>query len=87
VRSTRGGVLTGKLVEQLGKKRQKTFNLHAVHATVRSGVQITLTVKLPKAALNGLRDKRKESVTFRLTASNAHGTSTKTAKIGRLLKG
>ena len=88
-RSTRSA-LAGKLVEQLGKKRKhgsghtKTLRLGPIRGSVRGGVAVTLTVRLPGAALSALGRKVKESVTFTLSTTNANGTSVATSTNAKL---
>jgi fibronectin-binding autotransporter adhesin len=77
--------LSGTVVEKLSKKHTKSFKLPSVSGNAHAATVLTLTVKLPKGALNGLRHKRKESVTFTLTATNTNGTGKATAKIGKLI--
>lgn len=82
--------LAGKLVEQLGKKRKhgsghtKTLRLGPIRRSVRGGVAVTLTVRLPGAALSALGRKVKESVTFTLSTTNANGTSVATSANAKL---
>jgi hypothetical protein len=45
---------------------------------------VTITVKLPAAALTGLKHGAKESVTFTLSATNTNGTGTAKATVSRL---
>jgi hypothetical protein len=45
---------------------------------------VTVTVKLPSAAVAALAKQAQESVTFRLSAVNANGTVHATARIGAL---
>jgi len=80
--------LTGKITSipkgTRGRKRPKakTFQIRAVTAHAPAGATVTLTVKLPAAALEG---GARESVTFTLVAVNANGTSTTTAKVAQLI--
>jgi hypothetical protein len=82
--------LAGKLVEQLekngkhGSGHTKTLRLGPIRGSVRAGVVVALTVKLPGAAISALERKAKESVTFTLNATNANGTSLTTAKNAKL---
>jgi virginiamycin B lyase len=82
--------LTGKVTALIGKKpkhgkqRAKTFSVKPERTSVSSGVAITLTIKLPAAAITALRRGAKESVAFTLVVSNASGTSQTSAKITRL---
>jgi hypothetical protein len=68
------------------KKRGKstTFTIHAIKATVTAGKTDTVSVKLPKSAVAALEAGARESVLFALTATNANGVGTATAKIARL---
>ncbi|MBV9310900.1 MAG: hypothetical protein JOZ73_08705, partial [Solirubrobacterales bacterium] len=82
--------LTGKVVEQLRKKkgkhrkRTKTFKLRRVTRNGGANQTITITLKLPKGALNALKHGARESVMLTLTASNGNGTRKTTLKIKRL---
>ena len=68
-----------------GKRpKTKTFQIKAVRASITASKSLTLSIKLPKAALTALKNQARESATFTLTATNADGTSTRTAKIKRL---
>jgi hypothetical protein len=80
------GNVTARLKPPKGKKhgRIKTFKLTAVHASATANKSRTLTVKLPKAALTALKRRARESVTFKLTATNANGSGTSSATIKRL---
>ena len=49
-----------------------------------AGKPLTLTVKLPKAALSALEAGAKESAAFKLTATNSGGSATATASIKHL---
>ena len=73
-----------------GKGKQpktKAFQIAAVRASITARKPLTLSVKLPKVALTALRNKARESATFTLTATNANGTSARTARIKRLKLG
>ena len=82
--------LTGQVTALIGKKpkhgkqRAKVFSVKPKRASVRSAVALTLTIKLPAAAIAALRHGAKESVAFTLTASNANGTSHTVTKPSRL---
>jgi hypothetical protein len=84
--------LTGKLTEQLRKKghhkkqrrHRKTFKLRAISKNLSAGRTITITLKLPKAALNALKRGGRESVALTLQATNSNGTSKKKLQIRRL---
>jgi hypothetical protein len=82
--------LAGKLVQQVGKKRKhgrghtKTLRLGPIRGSVRGGLAVTLTVKLPGAALSALGRKVRESVTLTLGATNANDTGVATATNAKL---
>ncbi|HTU86405.1 MAG TPA: hypothetical protein VMF57_12575 [Solirubrobacteraceae bacterium] len=82
--------LTGTLTELIGskpkhgKQKSKSYKLGPVTGTVKAGKTLTLTVKLPAAAVSALGDGAKESATFTATATNANGTGRATAKIATL---
>jgi len=58
-----------------------------VSASVRAGRPLTLTVKLPAAALTALARNAAESVTFTVAAPNGNGTGGASAPIARLQRG
>lgn len=66
------------------KHKTKTFKLRPVHTSIAANKAITLVVKLTKAVLKALKKGAHEAVVFNLTATNANGTSTTSAKIKRL---
>ena len=64
-----------------GRTRSRIFHVGPVVARAMAGRALTLAMKLPAAALAaGSRD----SVTFALTARNAHGSSVALSRIARL---
>ncbi len=68
-----------------GKRpKTQTFRIAAVRASIAANKSLTLSVKLPKAALAALKSSARESAAFTLTATNANGTTTRTAEIRRL---
>jgi streptogramin lyase len=76
--------VTGTLTERLSKKKHKRFGLGPARKAVNAGVAVTVTLKLPKAALNGLKHHKKESAVVKLTATNANGTAHASVKISRI---
>lgn len=82
--------LTGTLTQLIGKKpkhgkqRSKTYKLGPASARVKAGRLLTLTVKLPAAAVTALGNGANESATFTLTATNANGAGRATAKLATL---
>jgi hypothetical protein len=78
---TLSGTVTAKVKK---RKHSQTFRVSTVHASITAGKSLTLTVKLPSGALKALAKGAHESVAFTLTATGANGSSTTTAKIGRL---
>jgi hypothetical protein len=82
--------LTGTLIELIGpkpkhgKQKSKTYKLGPVSGTVKAGKALTLTVKLPAAAVMALGNGAKESATFTVAATNGNGTGRATAKIATL---
>jgi hypothetical protein len=75
------------LVSVSGSKQAKHYRAHTFHIAVKStharaGVPVTITVKLPAAALG---DGARDAVAAILTAANANGSSTATAKISHLI--
>jgi hypothetical protein len=56
----------------------------ATHGLGRRQPSVHLLLGIPKAALNDLARKAKESVALTLTAANANGTSRATASIAGL---
>jgi hypothetical protein len=75
--------LTGAITAK-SKPKSKTFAISPIGATAKANRSLTLTVKLPKAALKALRKGATESAAFKLTVTNANGTSTARAKIAKL---
>ena len=63
------------------RTRSRTFLVGPVTARAAAGRPLKLTVKLPAAALVA---RSHDSVTFMLTARNAHGSSVARARIPRL---
>jgi hypothetical protein len=80
------GRITAVIKLKRGKKRTQTmaFTISAVGGTATAGETLTMTVRLPKAALAALERGARESVLFALRATNANGTGTASAKIARL---
>lgn len=82
--------LTGTLTQLIGskpkhgKQKSKTYKLGPVNGSVKAGRALTLSVKLPAAAVTALGKGAKESATFTLTATNANGTGRATTKIATL---
>ncbi|HET6868071.1 MAG TPA: hypothetical protein VFH80_19315 [Solirubrobacteraceae bacterium] len=85
--------LTGTLSEVLASRGTRTAHAgrHVVHyrlgparASAKAGRRLTLTVKLPAAALQALAKKISESAVFTLTAVNSAGTRKATATIMKL---
>jgi hypothetical protein len=82
--------VSGILTEVVGKKRERgkqrtaQLRLAAVTASVKAGAPETLVLKLPRGALNGLKDKRHESLVLGLIATDANGTGHATARIQSL---
>jgi Divergent InlB B-repeat domain len=74
----------GTLTEQLTEKHSKRLKLGTATASITAGVERTLDLKLPAAAIKGLKQRRKESVSLALTATNANGNATARASAGRL---
>jgi CSLREA domain-containing protein len=83
-----GGVVTLYVKSKKPRKHHRSsfivIQLRSVSATVKAGVGKRLTLKLPKAALAGLRHKHREAVEFVLTATNANGKSFATKTIRAL---
>jgi hypothetical protein len=71
--------LTGKLTEQ-----GKSFTLGPVQGKLRAGKASTLTLTVPKAALNALSHGAKESVALALSAASSNGTWKGQASIRQL---
>ena len=83
-------VLTGTIkvtpTKKRGKKRPKatSIKIAAVRASAAANAPLTLSVKVPKKAATALKKGAKESVRFTLTAGNANGNATASAKISRI---
>jgi hypothetical protein len=68
-----------------GKRpKTKAFQIGPLRASITAGKSLTLTVKLPDAALAALKAGARESAAFTLTATNTNGSSQATAKIRQL---
>jgi hypothetical protein len=67
-----------------GQQRMKTLKLRSTGASVRPGIPVLLTLRLPRLALTALKHHRKEWVVFTLTATNTNGTSRVTVKLPKL---
>jgi hypothetical protein len=59
----------------------KTLPMRVVRRSARAGAPVVFIVRLPKAALTALGAGRHELATFRLTATNANGTTATTARV------
>jgi hypothetical protein len=87
---TAAATVTGTVTETLKKKKgekarpTRRFVVKKVRFSVRAGKGKLVTVRLPKAALAGLRAGHKESVVFTLTVRTAKGLGVATAKVGVL---
>lgn len=86
--------LTGTLSEVLVSRGTRTAHAkrHVVHyrlgparASAKAGHRLTLTIKLPAAALRALANKTSESATFTLAAVNGAGTRKATTTITKLM--
>ncbi len=84
--------LTGTLTQLIGakpkhgKQKSKAYKLGPVNGSVTAGRVLTLTVKLPPAALTALGKGAKEAATFTATVTGPHGTGRATARVA-MLKG
>lgn len=78
--------ISGKIAATLKHKKHRSFKIAAVSASVSAGKSVSLTVKVPKAAVTALNGGARESATFTLTGTNANGTAHASAKIKRLKK-
>ena len=80
--------LQGKLTEVVKhkhrKKHSKAFSLPKAHGSANASVALTLMMNVPRSALTALRSGAHESVTVKLTATNANGTVITTATIRTL---
>ena len=79
--------LTGKVtIKTKTEHKTKTsqLSLKAKHGNDKAGTTLSVSMKLPKAALSKLKKHAAESVAFRLTAKNANGSRTATATIKHL---
>jgi hypothetical protein len=75
------------IVSVSGPRHAKHHRVHTFHIAVtsghaRAGVPVTITVKLPAAALG---DGARDAVAATMTAANANGSSTATTKISHLI--
>jgi hypothetical protein len=67
-----------------GKQRSVTSRLGPVKKTLKAARALTVTLKLPSAAVAALAKQARESLVFRLSAVNGNGTVHATARIGAL---
>jgi Bacterial Ig-like domain (group 3)/FG-GAP repeat len=81
--SLRGSIVAILQVKS-GKRTRKTFRIAAVRVSITGGKARSLTVRLPKAAIQALKAHAREAVTFTLLATNSNGSRTSTAKIKQL---
>lgn len=76
--------VTGVLAERLTRHKLRKIRLKTIHAPITAGREGTFVVKVPAAAITGLKHRRRESVVLTLVASNGAGQARVTAKVGRL---
>jgi hypothetical protein len=74
------GALSETLPHKRGKPTRHTFTLRA-SGTAAPGRTLSLTIRLPSAALNGLQQKASESVTFTLAARGRGGVGKASLKL------
>jgi hypothetical protein len=67
-----------------GKQRSVTSRLGPVKKTLKAARALTVTLKLPSAAVAALAKQARESLVFRLSAVNGNGTVHATARISAL---
>ena len=79
------GKITAKPRKRKGHRAKRvTIKLRAVRRPVLAGKRRILKVKVPKRARRLLAHRARESASFRLTATNAGGSSTARTRIARL---
>jgi hypothetical protein len=76
-------VLNG-VITASSKGKRNTFSVAAIHCSISSDKNLTLTEKLPAAALARLKAGQHESVVFTLNANNAYGSRTTRAHVWKL---
>ena len=82
--------LTGTLTQLVGKKpkhgkqKSKTYKLGPLNGSAKAGKALTLSIKLPAAAVTALGNGGKESATFTVAETGAGGGARATARIGAL---
>ena len=81
--SLRGSIVAILQVKN-GKRTRKTFRITALRVSITGGKARSLTVRLPKAAIQALKAHARESATFTLLATNSNGSRTTTRRIKRL---
>ncbi len=69
-----------------GKQKSKSYKLGPVSGSAKAGKVLTLSIKLPAAAVTALGKGSKESGTLTVTETNGNGTGRATAKVA-MLKG
>ena len=73
--------LTGRLTITRKHHPTRVMKLSAVSATIRVGAALTLTVPVPKPALQALGNGAHESAVLRLLANNSNGSETVTLRL------
>ncbi len=82
--------LTGTLTQLIGtkpkhgKQKSKSYKLGPVSRSVTAGRALTLTVKLPAAAVTALGKGAKESAMFTAVLTSASASGRATAKVATL---
>jgi len=64
--------------------RYRTLRLRSVTASVRAGKAVTVSIRLPRRAVVGLRRRVRESATLTVTARNKSGTRVSSFTVARL---
>lgn len=78
------GVVTAAATKGKHHKRKRAFAIRSQDRVANAGARLTLTVKLPAAAISALKIGRRESVVFKLRATSGQLSTTTRATIGRL---
>lgn len=76
--------LTGTLTLRAGRAGRRTISVPVMRGTVRGGVAKQFLIRLPRRVIAALERGAKESAVFRLTVSNANGTSHSAVKVLRV---
>jgi hypothetical protein len=81
---TANGQLSGTLAERVSRKQTKHITLKPLSVSLLAGAARTIDLKLPAAAIKGLKKGYKESVALTLSVTNANGAASASVSLRRL---